>query len=365
MIYLSFLLIGVIYLYTLDQNLPVTNKLSISLYLLPLAFIYFVIPATQYDVGTDYFTYRNYYFNPDKLDIYKNKGEYVFYYIYGLIVDFELGSQAIFYFFSLINTLLFFVILYKLKVSSYKAWLIFFLFFVVTNIFHNQMNGIRQYVAVISFPLIFLYLVERKYLKTSVIFFVSLFSHASTIFSVIFIPFIVLSKIISKNTLFVIFLLSPFVYFLSGKAVLFIVENYLHQYSHYLGSAYATGISPLNFLTKLYYLPIFMLFWKVYLKDKSKAADSGYEKYMKSAITIWVFTYWLIVSALQFGFVFRLMALFIFFYIFPLYYYLNSLIRRRKPLELSFVLIYLAAPYVFKITVFAKGEYLYFNYLLR
>lgn len=331
----------------------------------PVLFFYFLFPATQYNVGTDYFSYRNYYSSPESIDLYYRKGELVFYYMYKAIINNQLGEQSIFYFSTLFNTILFSLMLFKLRKAGFKISIVFFLFFTVTGIYHNQMNGLRAYMGIMCFPLVFIYLAESKYIKSASFGILAILSHFSSVVCLLMIPMKLMLGL-SKRKLLALFCVIPFVYASLIKFIPFVVELLFSRYAHYLNSEYATGVSLVNTFSKLYYLPIYMLFWFVYIKRKPITTYINsvlFRSYFDLSIVIWIVSYWFIILSSKYGFFFRLQSAFIVFYIFPIYYLFQYLIDKKNYLVLLLLSTYIIFPYVIKVTILSKGEYAYANYL--
>ncbi|WP_165872316.1 EpsG family protein [Shewanella frigidimarina] len=365
MIYLLLLFGGTIYFFLDEKYLNSKKFLSVFFIWFPILFFYFIFPATQYNVGTDYFTYRNYYAQPDLIELYRIKGELVFYYIYRFIVENQLGEQSIFYFCTFFNTCLLFFTMFKLRKANFNIAIIFFLFLTITGIYHNQMNGLRAYMGVMCIPLAFVYLAENKLIKTAVLIILAISSHFSSVVSLLLLPMKILIPLSNRKLAFLFFLL-PFIYVSLMQLVPSFVNLFFFRYSHYLNSDYATGISLINLFSKLYYLPLFVFFWFVYLKRKPISIyceSSVFRKYFDFSIVVWVVTYWFIILSLEYGFFFRLQSAFIFFYIFPIYYLYQYLIDSKSWRRVSFLSVYILAPYVLKVTYMASGEYNYSNYL--
>ncbi len=366
MIYLFVLFFLSYYFYIEEKSSRITKFLPLTLTWSPLLLVFFIIPATQFAVGFDYFVYRGYYAHPDILQIYFNKGEYFFYYVYKFIVKYQLGEQSIFYFAALHNSVIIFFVFYKMRAAKFNVAIIFFLFFTITGIYHNQMNGLRFYMGLVYFPLIALMLSESKYLRSLPFLFLSIMSHFSTVMILLLYPLSFLRR--NSHFVFLLFILSPVVFLVSIGVVPYLVELLLNRYSHYLTGGYSQGISIVNFLSKLYYLPLFLAFFFVYLKRRpiSKfVPGSSYRNYLEYGILIWAGTYWTIILSLQYGFFFRVQSAFIFFYIFPIYYLIEYCREKGRKYHVIFILLYLIIPYVMKVLIFAQGEYTYKNYLLN
>lgn len=336
------------------------GKLSYLVLWSPAIFVFLIVPALQFGVGTDYFSYRDMYLDPTRLDFYFDKGEYLFFYTYKIFSDHRTGSQSYFYFASALNTIVFFLTLTELKFKGFRPWLVFLIFFTVTGIYHNQMNGVRQYISLMFFPLIMLYSVRNLKIRVLFLICISSLFHSTGVLSLT-IPIFTYLASIKRGAIFLLFLVSPFLYVFSAELVDEIVSTVFPFYEHYLSNQYGEARDFSSIISKLYYLPLFIMFWLYYLRND---ADCSYDsKLMKVGILIWASSYWMILLYLYFGFFYRIASVFVFFYIFPIYYLLHRSIGKRKYMEFAFWTVYICAPYIAKVTFLARGEFLYHIYL--
>lgn len=88
-----------------------------------------LLPAFQYGVGTDYFSYQNIYNNANELDTFYQNKEYLF---YGYMRLYQLtgwGFKGFIALTALLQSLLVFVIVFQLwKNYGYSLVLVFFFF---------------------------------------------------------------------------------------------------------------------------------------------------------------------------------------------------------------------------------------------
>lgn len=216
------------------------------------------------------------------------------------------------------------------------------------------MNGLRQYVSVIVLPLVFLLAFERKFLLALLLGCFSFLTHNSALLS-FFIIFLIVLKDQSYKKLLLLFCIVPFVYYFSVDFFVYVIESFLPQYKHYLFSSYGEALDVSATFSKLYYLPVFILFWfKIISNEKNVSKnlrESDEYGLLKYAIIIWVFTYWIFVLYVQFAFFFRIASYFFFFYIFPLYYLIESYYKEKRLFFVFLILIYLFFPYFFKTVI--------------
>lgn len=355
MIYLFILLFSIINIYAAERLIPAYKRIAFFVAVSPALFVLIIFPSIQFGVGTDYYTYVDIYeWEFDQLERFFIRGEYVFYYIFKSIIDFKLGSQSIFIIASIFNMIMLMLFLTVLRKYGYSAWVLFFIFFVVTNIYHNQMNGIRQYMGLMIFPVLYIALLEKKYL---IYFFLAIGAtlfHKTAFISVLILPALLILRF-PKNIKLALFVIIPFILIFVKSLVVYFVDNYFVAYSHYLTSSYGTGLDFSSLLTKLYYLPIFVYFWYLYLKDPHTSSLKG----MEFGIAIWLLTYWIIILYLDFGFAYRISVYFIIFYLFPIYYVWKRMLFQGKLIELLLIILYLIFPYFLKVIFFPQGVFMY------
>ena len=355
MIYLFILIFSTINFYALERLVPSNKRLVFFIAALPVLFVLILFPSLQLGVGSDYFTYMAIYNgNSTELERFFLRGEYLFYYIFKAVIDLNLGEQAIFFVSTTFNMTMLLISIVMLRRSSYKSWVVFFLFLVVTNIYHNQMNGLRQYMGLMLFPLLFISLIEKKFFVYFSLIILASFFHKTALVGILMFPALFLLRF-NNNKKLVLFILIPMILLFVKPLIMFFVENYFRVYAHYLTNDYGAALDASAMLTKLYYLPAFIYFWFLYLKKTEVRTLKG----MDLGIAIWLSTYWLFILYLDFGFIYRIASYFFFFYIFPLYYVFENLIFQRKLLSLTVFILYIIFPYFLKVTYLAKGVFLY------
>ena len=333
------------------------------LFFVPPFLMCFIFSALQFNVGSDYFSYKFIYDNPWVLGRYFNDGEYFFFYVNEILHYLDMNYQFIFVVFSFVQTLFIFVFFKRVRNYGFNLCLIFFIFFVVTNIYHNQMNGIRQYAAVCLFPFMALILYERKMVFYLLLCLFSLTLHSS---SVVFFLFVLSPFLITKsNKFFIIFVVTLPFYIIFPKIILILLNFLDVRYVSYIDSVYFEPKGFLSLVTKLYYLPIILYFYYIYDKSKEYIIISDSKRHlMDFFVFIFSLTYWSIVMMLDAAIFSRLSSYFWFFIIFPMYYsiYYSYL---KKPIFSFFIIFYLFVPYLLKVTVFAKNEYVYHSFIFN
>ncbi|MCU7999951.1 EpsG family protein [Shewanella sp. SM95] len=335
----------------------VQNYKASFIILLPPFILYFLISSLQYNVGSDYFSYIYIFENQWVLGRYFESGEYFFYYLNIFFKNFGFSGQSIFFAFSFLQSIFIFVYFNELKKKGFVLWLLFLIFFVVTNIYHNQMNGIRQYAALTLLPLLTIFLYERRFFYFGVLMALAMSFHSSSVIfiALIFIPF--LYKRLYRCG-FTIFILSIPFYFLIAKYTPVLLESLGLRFSSYIESDYFDAGSYITIITKVYYLPALLFFF--YLYNKSIKASGFFYKdgYFSFLIFIFSCTYWSFLMSLDIAILSRISSYFWFFIVFPLYY-VGIIFYRKGFVKFGLYVIYLIAPYLAKVTFLAKNEFLY------
>lgn len=345
--------------FAVSINLYFTEKIKVNSFAhqfilwFPAFFIYIIPLALQFNVGTDYFSYYNNFYDGGHT-LFLKKQEYLYYYLEELVI--ALGEpQLQFVFVSIIQGTLFFYTLYLLKNKGYNVFLIFLIFFLATGMYHNQMNGIRQYIAIYCFIIFCLFAVDKKYLKAFLFFLLGFYFHKSILIPLLyFIPFLFTRSSVSKYAFLGVlgfFVFSLLIHLFNWSSFVQVVLNTLSlNYSHYLDSDYGQGKSITEFVTKFYYIPLYILFFIVYFGKKDR-------EYSVLLLALWALTCFIYIQGIYFSLFVRTWAYFTFFMIFPIYYLFY---HYRKNHILVFILFsYLFVVYLLKISIFALGEYDY------
>lgn len=364
MVFLFVLFFVTLYLY-LVRNVKCNGHIIQLIIWFPALVVFYIPLALQKGVGTDYESYYElYYMNNSDLELYLSKGEFVFL----KILEFSnyLGHpQFIFAIFSFFITIVFFMSLSLLKKQGFSEVLVFFIFFTCTGIYHNSFNTLRQNLVISFLPILIYWVFQKKYIT----FFATLFSlsfvHKSAFLYVLLIIF---DKFIknSKKIFLVIFLFSIFFYLINQKNLveLFfkfpIVQAFTGNYIYYLESDFFSPGNVVSILTKLYYVPFFLLFWVLYFKDSSKKNE-----FFDFLIKNWVVTCFMILQVLYISIYYRLWNMFSFLYIFPIYFVVDYYVKRKDMLFIILILTLLLIPYCLKVLVFPSAEYKYafFNFI--
>ena len=311
----------------------------------------YFLQAFQNGVGTDYENYRAIVENTYGPDLYLRKGEFLFYWIVSVIRTAGLPTQTLFVVYSVLFLTLNAYMITRLAVMTRQsASIVIILFFLSSNLYFNQYNGLRQYLSASFFSVAMLLLLDNKRVQGYCSLILVGIAHST---GVAIAPLTFMIKKLRPWGNFKFFLAILFAFQFSADLIVQIIFTYLiPDYSHYLYSAYASGMSLSSFLLRLYDLPIIGLFWFFYLKSNSPIEVDP------KLIFLFSMSYWLSVLSLKFGFVFRMEPYFEFTQIY-VYAITIRYLERLYPLSSSLAMLYLILPGILKVFVFARGEYLY------
>ncbi|MFN1514398.1 EpsG family protein [Vibrio owensii] len=356
MIYLSIFFISLSLLFTIEKSDRDAR-----------AFLYFVVilvlcftPAFQFKIGTDYTTYYNISNDIEYIKYLAQKREYVFYLIYHFIYIYDLDGQAFFIITALLQSALLVNILRLTRNEGYSTLWLFVGFFLITNIYHNQMNHIRTYVAVLFFTNALLYRYKNNYFLFSIYLFFSIFSHATTIFVL---PLLMFKqkhfRYICRHAVLFYFL-SIFVYSIDVyRPVLeFLVKNVVPFYSGYLDSLFNERASFFDLATKFYYLPL-----SLYVLSHIRRFNSTFSTLDNVIYGLFLITCNSFIMMSHSSVFLRLWSFLVIFYALVLARVFSS--KSLGYIKGFFIFLYLLLPYFLKVTFLASNEYLYDLYFFH
>lgn len=320
-------------------------------FLFPVWIMWLIICGGQYYVGTDYEAYYSIFKDLD-LYIYYYKNEYLFAWIVELSAYLGFPPQAPFFFFYLIG--IFFFVLILTKLHHKTSFFFLLLYITVSTVFNNQLNGLRQYIAIY----ICTYAVLNLYGKAGSVKFVlylllASLIHSSSIFVLPFLIFRFKPKISYRQSF--ILLLTSLIFSLLGSfnwiisSLDFIIPSH---YQHYLGGTFDVSNSFIKIITKLIYIP-FYLYSMILLK---KNRLNGFDLFLYK---VGIISYSLRILFIDNFILNRIGNLFILLSILPLYYLLRDLYLRKETHILWFIILFVISFYLLKVLVFPKQEYLY------
>jgi len=361
MFYLILICLLVFYCYYIESKVKIKTKITFFISYSPAIFMYWLLPAFQFNVGTDYFTYID-FFRHGVPDYIFNNNEFLFYYLVFFLNIFDFSEQSIFYTISFIQVILVFLILFELSKYKFKIWLLMLLLLIVSSVYHNQMNLLRQFVSVLVVPLLFLYLYKKDYIKLIFVSLVGLGFHKSFLMILLLIPIIWFVSRIKKDMISVLTIVMPFIYlFVFPLVSQFLINFIFPNYGFYTDMQY---LNYFTLLTKLYYLPLVFYFIYVYNVNRFYNIFVN-ELLFKYMLLIFSLTYSVYLTEFTFNLNGRVFKYFQFFYIFPIYYLFDYLIYKNKKLQLLLLFAYIFFPYYIKVFILPTSEYTYDSILFH
>ena len=357
MVYFLNLLYSTIYFFLIK-----TSKKINLINCIPVIIVWTIIIGGQYGVGTDYFSYLQIFYNVDSLELYSRKKEYIFYYLVKILTNFFEDGQILFLTIGLIENIFFIQLLkkmLKMKILEKKYIYIFvFIFLAYGTNFYNQMNGLRQYFNIYIFVLIILLAIEKKYLLYNIYSAIALNIHRS--FFLIY-PFYIIYKIfrkkITENILIVGLLIAILINFIDVKKYVEMLIVHIPRYSHYIEKDYFSSVSFTGKILKIIYVPF--IYESIQLLKEM--TFSNQKEILKLGIISYIIKTTCLITSVtnRVGEYFTLLA------IFPIYYLILFYIKNNNKIKLVILLGLIFSIFVFKVVVFAKGEYLYKSYLFQ
>lgn len=358
MVYLLFAVCSYLYLSLLSKYKEVGYK-TVIVFSLPVIFVWVLIIGGQYYVGTDYPTYLSLFSNIDSA---KNENtEFGFVYFVRFCNFIGFFGQDIFFIISFLSVLL--ILNISMNITSSKYVFIFmFIFVTVSTVFNNQMNTIRQFVAVYFFTSAVLYMLNKKY---NLFLLFMLFSWSWHMSAIILLPVLLLFHFCkytdSRLLLFVLIFISVAFNFYFKEEWLYSFISVAGMYDNYLGNNYVQDVNILNKLTKLMYTPIVLYSIYKYTKYDLNCV----EKYI---YIIGVYSYAIFMACLSNSLTNRFGMYFTILSCVPMVYLLVYLYKEKTLKSYSFYLFILSfflIIYALKVTCFAIGEYAFDSVFLH
>ncbi|HIH0943450.1 TPA: EpsG family protein [Vibrio cholerae] len=319
----------------------------------PILLLMALIPGLQYGVGKDYFAYVSIIDDMDRAKLMYGS-EFFFYLILLLLHEFSLDPQVLFLCSSLLISICFMLLTQGIwKVFDYKSGVFFLVLLITTStIFHGQMNILRQSVAMALILLGSFSIIENRKVAVCVCFFMAFGFHNSSIliFPLLFFLFIKSSFGLNLCVIFISFFFYAYIIPEFGQLITKLVFS---DYSFYFG-LYSTRGEVVNVLSKLYYVPPFVI--AMYLSFKSSFKYDLIMRKYNTFLSFFILSPVLMLSNEIFA---RVSIYFNPFVVFPLSYLMFKLNSRYKIL----FFFYCIAPYLAKVVFFPIGEYGYHSYV--
>ena len=323
---------------------------ELIIFSIPIILVWIFIIGGQYYVGTDYPSYLV-LFEGENLWRMEGSGEWFFVCFVKGLNYLGLYGQDLFFIVAAFEIFLLLFFGEKLFTTKY-LFIFFFVFIAYSSVFHNQMNGLRQYVATYLFSLAVLFLMERRYMLCLLFLVFAGGWHASVmLLPIILLFFYWLRNVYNKRFFYYIVLLSLLFLLVFKEKWLFSFMSLSGFYDQYLTSEYVQEVGLINKITKFVNVPIVV--YSIYKSDKYKL-----NVFLRNIYTISVLSYCVYISCLastimnRFGMYFSILAC-IPVVILLIYLY------REKNILFWFIILYLFLIYALKVTIFAVGEYAY------
>lgn len=360
MIFAINLIYTVIYSYSFSVYKKIINQhkfLSYFLYLFPVWTIWLIICGGQYKVGTDYEAYYNIFETCD-VALYYKKFEYFFAYIVEISNYLDLPPQTPFYIFYLIGYIFFIKILTKIHHDT--SFIFIILYISISTVFNNQLNGLRQYIALYICTYALLTLQDKKgLLKFSIYTICATFIHSS---SLLIFPLAILKHYpkISYNKGNLLLILSIILGAFGGYNYIISYLTFLvpSHYQHYIGGVFDTTYGFSTLATKLIFIPFY--FYSLTLLKTQKLNE--YDLFL---FKLGLIGYSIRIMFLS-NFIFnRIGNIFLLVSMLPLYFLLRNLYIEKKYKQFAIICLFFISFYLSKVLLFPSQEYLYNSIYLK
>mgnify|MGYP004464473979 FL=1 len=322
----------------------------------PFIILWTLFIGGQDNVGADYPTYL-YIFEGHMADGFATN-EWIFSNF--IIICNHLGfyGQSVFFIIAFITCI--FLLTFCKKIISLEYMPLFlFLFITIPGTFNNQMNGIRQYIAVYIMSVCYLTYCEKKYLISAILLFIAMHIHNTALFAAVI--YIAMNFFIkryenkwdNKKILYIVIIASIVICF-TFDAVPFIQEylKYIPFYSdsYWLHQEFFSNNNA-NKLRKVIDAPFY--FYCVYLLDKIKL-----EQHQRFLYIAGILAFCIKICFLGVIFINRMGQYFELLMCIPIFFAIIHMKRTHndfKYLWIAFFFLY----YFIKVVVFPVGEYSY------
>ena len=322
----------------------------------PIIIISVFLLGFQDSVGTDYENYKKMFEIKLERDIYINyykyKGEILFSLFLDKIVSYFNIGQMGFVLWSFFQSFFLGNFIYETK-EKYKS-IIIFLLIAMMNFYQTQINVLRSGLVTIIFSIIVLKVERKKYFSAFIYSLIAINVHRSSfyilcIYLILKLFFLIIKK--TTKSLLMISLLSIVLSFFLRDYLEYILEI-IHYYGrdYNINSDYWRVTSFSQSIIKYYYglLILYSLKIRNNLSEKNKKLyDLGF---LFNCMRYFLLRIYLLN---------RVCDYFLLISIFPVYFLMKENIKQKKYFELVLISFYILLPYMLKITILAKGEYLY------
>ena len=344
-------LYSVICAYCLRQHYAQRKLSSISLFILlfPIFSVWLFICGGQCGVGTDYGSYL--YIFEGNLDDFFEKHEYLFAGIVSFFNACGIYGQGLFYIFYAINFFFLFLVLKRFRIE--QVYLFILLYITVTGLFNNQLNGLRQSTAIYVGTYAAFLIFENKSLKAAIFIVLATLIHQSAIILL----FLYVFKYILRHSSFAFLFVLLFIAIclsltLQITTITFLLPYLPEEYAWYILDGGVEERTFISKITKYIYIPLYLFSWRYFYKHRLSVGDNILFKIG------WI-AFCLRLSVINLTIISRIADYFLLLSILPLLLYLYCLYKTRNLFLFISIIFFLSIFYCLKVTVFARGEYLY------
>ncbi len=354
MYYLLFLLINCLVLNELENYRGGGKYFKIA------SLTFFVLSWTlmigsQLNVGSDYYSYLGTFRDGTNMRYLLYGKSYLFVYFVKFMWLLGIKGQGIYFVIAFIECLIFLKIM--TGVFEYKKlYIALFIFICFSTVFNNQMNGIRQYIAIYMVTLSTVYFLKKKYIYWGLLFFSSIFFHKSSLFLLPLFGILLFFKDKVMNYKLQIALIVLGV-ILANINFMELLKQILPTigYRHYLYNGKLYEISFKSKIVELFFAPFFIyVVYKFGTLKKLKLSDLE-----RNLFNIGVIGFIIKLATLSLNVLNRFNSYFEIFMIFPfVFFFMKAKGKKNKHIKILLWLAILGI-YTLKVTLFAVREYSY------
>lgn len=339
--------LALIYISILARNVSFKN--STKFLYAPVFVLLALLPALQYGVGTDYFTYVK-IIEFAEWGYYENKFEFLSVLLFR-IAHYSGSPQLFFVLASSLNSILICIVLARLNRAGFAIYSTLILYIAVTSAYFNQLNLVRQYMAA-HILVLMPFFAGKSNTKLFALAVIASMFHVPAALASALIAFALRVPLPSNISLF---FLSPFLIGISTAVTTTIAIYVLPYLAVYNELQFEVSI--LNILTKLYYFPLVLaLHPSVHRRTPLLNSRAG-----ALGLRVWCVSYFLFIIPLFVpnDIIMRIIHYFMLFYIFPAII-LACYVQRSRGIVIKFVFwLWVLIPLVIKVIVLPRHEYLY------
>lgn len=335
------------YISILARN--VSFQQSTKFFYVPIVFLLALLPALQYGVGSDYFSYVKIVESGGWVN-YEGKYEFLSALLIR-IAGYSDYPQLLFVLQSAINAMLACIAFAQLKRAGFAISFALICYIAITSAYFNQLNLIRQYLAA-HVLLLMPFFGGKSNSKLLALSMVAFMFHAPSALASSLIWFVLRVPWPSNGLLF---LVSPFVIGLSATVALTVAFHAFPFLSIYKEIDYNFNI--MSIVTKAYYLPLALALHP----SVHRHTPFANSRTVAWGLRIWCATYFLFIAPLfvPIDVIVRVIHYFMLFYIFPAVI-LTSYVQRSEHIALKVAFwLWIVLPMVIKVSILPSGEYIY------